>query len=232
MRIGRAVSRTSEKASSEGTRERTSFATTNRVEELESNSSTLGRRMGICEIEKVDMGVVAVGGEGEGREGRGENELPSNEEDPQRRRDSSSPRSLPSSSPPTRSMTIQDKHKKAASAKWKKSVSSSLRGSNGDGFADLLPCLALQRNRAQVQAGKTPEPPRAPIPSTSTQRARPLALANPLPSGRQNSDDEDEVDDVEEDGKLAGGSDPGELVLFSSHQASVFRCLTSLPQSR
>ncbi|KAL7412126.1 hypothetical protein BDY24DRAFT_393336 [Mrakia frigida] len=69
-------------------------------------------------------------------------------------------------------MTVQDKHKKAASAKWKK---------------------------AQVQSGKTPEPTKPPAPSTSTRPSRPLHLDNPLPSGKQDSDDSEEDDNVEEE---------------------------------
>lgn len=109
----------------------------NKVEELESNSSTLGRRIGMCVMANVDM-VVAVKEKKRKEEGREENELwkegKLREGSTAESRWSSPRSSLPSSSPPSpspstsSSMTIQDKHKKAASAKWKKSVPSSVLG--------------------------------------------------------------------------------------------------------
>ena len=101
-------------------------------------------------------------------------------------------------------MTIQDKHKKIASAKWKQYVCLMRLGI---AIKLLLTCVYVC---GRARGGKAPTSDRETTKPTAakppTQQSRPLALANPLPSGKQNSDDDsqDDEDDDSQEGDEAG----------------------------
>jgi hypothetical protein len=113
-------------------------------------------------------------------------------------------------------MTIQDKHKKAASRKWQQYVC--LFMYRLDLGADGRLSMTRARGGKVASTDRDSTKPASAKPPTN---GRPLALANPLPSGKQNSDDdseeeqdEDQGDDADEGPKASTESPPGQFCLI------------------